>query len=219
MNTLQQETHTISAGNPPTGTYFEEPQLSSGQIKCSCADFKKSQWCKHMPPGAVKTGWNEPQLSAEIQKRITEIIDEYVISHKGNAQCRCIEGARGHLRAKLFGLFDTFSQKHKGAAKIVVCPKCNYPEESCKCVTPEAIATALEEQKKAINDEWLYQKANDHDARIRADERQKVLAEVESWLVDIQPQEANPKYSPFHDGYNTRNTELRAKLVEMKGGK
>ncbi len=150
MNTLQQETHTISAGNPPTGTYFEEPQLSSGQIKCSCADFKKSQWCKHMPPGAVKTGWNEPQLSAEIQKRITEIIDEYVISHKGNAQCRCIEGARGHLRAKLFGLFDTFSQKHKGAAKIVVCPKCNYPEESCKCVTPEAIATALEEQKKDI---------------------------------------------------------------------
>lgn len=37
----------------------------------------------------------------EIKKEIEKIVDEYSISHKGNAQCKCISGARGHLISKL----------------------------------------------------------------------------------------------------------------------
>lgn len=145
---------------------------------------------------------NEPQLSAEMEKKITDIIDEYVISHKENAQCKCVEGARGHLRAKLFRLFDTFSQKHKGAAIIVVCPKCNYPEESCKCVFPEELATALEEQRAGI------------------------LSEIESWLVDETGYSAfgggaadykSVMQTGYYEGRNRLRKELRDKLAQMKG--
>lgn len=44
-------------------------------------------------------------MNQNIVKDIEEIVDQYVISHKGNLQCRCISGARGHLVAKLERLF------------------------------------------------------------------------------------------------------------------
>ena len=33
-------------------------------------------------------------------EEFTNIVDEYQIAHKGNYQCKCISGARGHLIAK-----------------------------------------------------------------------------------------------------------------------
>jgi len=49
----------------------------------------------------------------------------------------------------------------------------------------ERIAIRADERRK-VNDEWMYQKANDHDARIRADERREILellkkVEAEQW--------------------------------------
>ena len=37
---------------------------------------------------------------------IKEIVDQYKILHKGDAQCKCISGARGHLIAKLESLLQ-----------------------------------------------------------------------------------------------------------------
>lgn len=94
---------------------------------------------------------NEPQLSAEMEKRFDE---EFVQV--------CTNNDEG-------GHYDYPSLNTSSPIEIK-----NF------------LATALEEQKKAINDEWLYQKANDHDARIRADERKAVLAEVEGWIKAVQ---------------------------------
>jgi len=49
----------------------------------------------------------------------------------------------------------------------------------------ERIAIRADERRK-VNDEWMYQKANDHDARIRAEERREILellkkVEAEQW--------------------------------------
>ncbi len=43
--------------------------------------------------------------------KIEEVVDQYVISHKGNLQCKCISGARGHLIAKLKELFEQEKRK------------------------------------------------------------------------------------------------------------
>lgn len=44
-------------------------------------------------------------------KKIEEIVNQYSISHKGNVQCKCISGAKGHLIAKLNELFEKELQK------------------------------------------------------------------------------------------------------------
>ena len=72
------------------------------------------------------------------------------------------------------------------------------------------------------------------EAKIRADERQKLLAEIEGWLVDERLTVVAHKYgtetgeieSTVGDGEeewkiprNDLRAELRAKVKEMKGGK
>ena len=37
----------------------------------------------------------------DIIKDMEKVVDEFTISHKGDLQCKCISGARGHLIAKL----------------------------------------------------------------------------------------------------------------------
>jgi hypothetical protein len=39
--------------------YFREVQRLSYGLMCSCKQFNKTGWCNHMPPGAVRTRWNE----------------------------------------------------------------------------------------------------------------------------------------------------------------
>ena len=106
---------------------------------------------------------NKPQLSAELADGIMEIINR----HGENT----LEG--GIYWNKQLG----WNKKGSTAYNA---------EEECRKEVQQYLATALGEQKKAINDEWLYQKANDHDARIRADERKAVLAEVEGWIKEVQ---------------------------------
>lgn len=58
---------------------------------------------------------------------------------------------------------------------------------------------------------------------IRANERQKVLAEIEGWLVEL----STMNYQQIEDTFGNEPekvvqaiaAELRAKLAEMKGGK
>ena len=45
------------------------------------------------------------------------------------------------------------------------------------------IATELAKARKEVNDEWMNQKANDHDARIRADERARVIEVIKKTPV------------------------------------
>ncbi len=39
--------------------------------------------------------------SSKVLSSVEEVVDQYQISHKGNIQCKCISGARGHLIVKL----------------------------------------------------------------------------------------------------------------------
>ena len=57
------------------------------------------------------------------------------------------------------------------------------------------IATELDAVRKEVNDEWMNQKANDHDARIRADERRKVLEMIQRNINAPHTDEVEP------DGY------------------
>ncbi len=42
---------------------------------------------------------------------LEEILNQYQISHKGIAQCKCISGAKGHLLVKLLELFELASSE------------------------------------------------------------------------------------------------------------
>lgn len=42
---------------------------------------------------------------------IEAVFDEYTISHKGNMQCKCISGARGHLIAKIESFILAYGEK------------------------------------------------------------------------------------------------------------
>lgn len=150
---------------------------------------------------------SKPQLSAEIEKLFDE---EFTV-------------------AEIWGM----PLPNYNGRKII------YEDEALNAVkehnkkVKHFLATALEEQRKAINDEWLYQKANDHDARIRADERAKVLREVEELLMDetlisyASWRRSTRKYGGTQEEYerledilnnqNQLRAELRTKLNQLKG--
>lgn len=80
------------------------------------------------------------------------------------------------------------------------------------------LATALEEQRQ----EFINQKANQHDAMVRVDERAKVLSEVDGWLDemkkydwgDLTDYETHEVGIP--KGYKRAVNELVAKLNQLK---
>lgn len=45
------------------------------------------------------------------KSEIENIVDKYVISHHGNAQCKCIEGASGHLKAQIIDLLTQVEEE------------------------------------------------------------------------------------------------------------
>lgn len=88
------------------------------------------------------------------------------------------------------------------------------------------LTTALEEQRMKVEVETglhAFGVTMEEIAKARADERKKVIEEVESWLVD----EEYPITDPDSIDYgmmlaspkNEWNEELRAKLNQLKGGK
>lgn len=40
---------------------MKQTNQSIRSISCNCDDFKRSQWCHHLPQGTVKTGWDEKE--------------------------------------------------------------------------------------------------------------------------------------------------------------
>lgn len=73
------------------------------------------------------------------------------------------------------------------------------------------LATALEEQKQ----EFINQKANQHDAMVRADEREKVLSEVDEAITKrVLP-------APLYGNYKEDRLHQRwqAELNQLKEGK
>lgn len=68
----------------------------------------------------------------------------------------------------------------------------------------------------------IYSDMKKGEALIRADEKQKLLAEVESWLVDEDTRRAMLKRENLMElasvlSKNQLRAELRAKVQEMKG--
>lgn len=59
--------------------------------------------------------------------------------------------------------------------EVVQCHKCGQVFVS---------ATELDAVRKEVNERWMNQKANDHDARIRADERREILELVKERIAD-----------------------------------
>ena len=94
----------------------------------------------------------------------------------------------------------------------------------------EEIKQAVKMATQLERDSWLNQKTNDHDARIRADERQKVLAEIDGWLDErwkrIFPDEYSVRKvtntAPFDSrimGIMHENELFKEHLAQMKEGK
>lgn len=110
-----------------------------------------------------------------------------------------------------------------------MCPTGTPTAPRSKCCGEEAIKQAVQMATQLERDSWLNQKTNDHDARIRADEKQKVLDELESWLVDEERKkgiisEVDPikrrailMVNAHIEIRNDYRAELRAKVQEMKG--
>lgn len=110
-----------------------------GRITCSCNDFKETKWCKHMPDGAVKTGWNKPQLSAEMEKRLKNC-DGY--------QCDSCYGTGKDQKLAIDNGIDIDCQKCGGSGVTELAREVR-----------NFLATALEEQKQELLSEIKNRKA------------------------------------------------------------
>lgn len=86
------------------------------------------------------------------------------------------------------------------------------------------IRSLLIETTKAENDRWMNQPANEHDARIRADEREKVAREIgeeiQAFIApfrmnNISPQELPEKYQTRANGFNQAKEKISKGIREI----
>lgn len=69
--------------------------------------------------------------------------------------------------------------------------------------------------QKGVNEEnnrWMNQAANDHDNKIREDERKRVVEEIEEMKHKVGPSKIDSEVRYWHDGYNKAIEDILQKL-------
>ena len=66
--------------------------LKPGEIKCNCKEFKKGNFCKHLPSSTARVYWDKPKIFDEfdnfkpIPKEFTKNLKKLQLTQKGFIQ-------------------------------------------------------------------------------------------------------------------------------------